>query len=241
MVPRRPQLDLATMPDPIHVDDAQLREMLSLLSHDLRNPLAAVLTNLEFSRRLLARTQGSSDLVEAIQDSVAACELVRRMLTNLDLLTKGRQQTATLQEADLVLLAREAIQRNDKHAVQSDLGLTLAPRVASARALVDRELIALALDNLLANAIQHAPRGSEVALQIEQQGALIELSVRDRGAIVPEDRRLAALGAETRYSRGLGLLAAHAAARATGAALAIGGNEEDGSVLTLSVEALTSA
>ena len=37
------------------VDDGQLRELLNVLSHDVRNPLAAIVTNLEAPFALPAR------------------------------------------------------------------------------------------------------------------------------------------------------------------------------------------
>ena len=239
------------MPDPIHVDDAQLRSMLSLLSHDLRNPLAAVLTNLEFSRRVLAKAQVNEDLDEAVLDSIAACELVRRMLANLDLLAKGARLKPTLQEIDVLALTRDLVHRNQKHADQAEMTLTLEAQVAGVRAMVDKELFALALDNLLANSIQHAPRGSTIEVALVHTGAVIELSVRDRGPVIPETQRAMALSPEghtstgraqeTRYSRGLGLLATDAAARATGMTLSLGGDSERGSCMTLALESLVTS
>jgi K+-sensing histidine kinase KdpD len=233
------------MTDPIHVDDAQLRAMLSLLSHDLRNPLAAVLTNLEYSRRVLAKTQAHEDLDEAIQDSVAACELVRRMLANLDLLTKGTSVKAFPQEVDVVALTREAVQRNQKHAAQGDATLALVSQLATARAVIDKDLFGLALDNLLANAIQHAPRGSEIAVSVARPGAALEVSIHDPGPVIPESHRALAVSPEghtskgrvpeARYSRGLGLLASEAAARASGMTLTLGGDDQGGSCMTLTI------
>jgi signal transduction histidine kinase len=233
------------MPDPLHVDDAQLRAMLALLSHDLRNPLAAVLTNLEVSRRVLAKTQGHEDLDEAIQDSVAACELVRRMLANLDLLAKGAGVRVVPQEVDVVALTRDAVQRNHKHAAQADETLAFSSQHATARAVIDKDLFGLALDNLLANAIQHAPRGSEIAVSVAQPGAAVEVSVHDAGPVIAEDHRALAVSPEghtskgrvpeARYSRGLGLLASEAAARASGMTLTLGGDDEGHSCMTLTI------
>jgi signal transduction histidine kinase len=46
-----------------------------------------------------------------------------------------------------------------------------------------------ALDNLLANALRFAPRGTEISLRAERRDTLWRVSVRDRGPGIPVEHR----------------------------------------------------
>jgi signal transduction histidine kinase len=53
----------------------------------------------------------------------------------------------------------------------------------------DVDGIRRALANLLANAVEHAPSGSEVRLGVRRSGDRVRIEVDDRGAGVPDDQR----------------------------------------------------
>ena len=110
-----------------------------------------------------------------------------------------------------------------------------------------KPLFALAVENLISNSIQHAPRGTPIEVRIERGDSTIVVSVIDAGKAVPPELREYALSAEshtpkgrsgpTRYGRGLSLLAARAAAGACGATLSLHG--EDGrSEMRLTVDTI---
>jgi len=90
--------------------------------------------------------------------------------------------------------------------------------------LADRGLVLRAVENALANTIEHAPRGSRVQVTIEagEEEAFIEL-VDARPSLPPR-----APGADTKslqnaFGRGLSLLCADLALRANGGRLEIAG------------------
>ena len=95
----------------------------------------------------------------------------------------------------------------------------LTVELYSGHRLADRPL---AVENLISNSIQHAPRGTPIEVRIERGDSTIVVSVIDAGKAVPPELREYALSAEshtpkgrsgpTRYGRGLSLLAARAAA-----------------------------
>jgi two-component system heavy metal sensor histidine kinase CusS len=232
------------MSDKLHLDDAELRSLLHLLSHDLRNPLAAIVTNLEFARRLVTRLDVDPDLTESIEDSVTACEVLRQIVSNFDVLVRGREVTVTLTELSLKREVEEVVKHCDARAQQASMTLQLDAPTA-AMALIDKTLFALALENLIANSIQHAPRGSVIRISISETPGEVRVAVHDDGAPIAPELRARAIGIEghtnkgrdegTRYGRGLGLLAAHAAAAASGATLEVG-QHDAGSELALRIE-----
>jgi signal transduction histidine kinase len=231
------------MTEKIHVDDKQLRELLHLVSHDLRNPLAAIVTNLEFAKRLLSRINVDPDLAESVEDSVTACDVLRRIVSNFDVLAKGRDLTTTPQEVEIGSAVEEVVKRCTDRATQGNLALELNGADLGKRAKLDRLLFSLAVENLISNSIQHGPRGSKITVDLRDGGDHVTMTVADAGPAVPPELREIALGAEghtptgrgdgTRYGRGLGLLSAHAAASACGCTLTLDGDATN--VFTLSV------
>lgn len=232
------------MPDPLHLDDAQLRELLHLMSHDLRNPLAAIVTNLEFAKRLLSRLSVDPDLSESVDDSVTACDVLRQIVANFDLLVKGRDLTVTLHEIDVAATVADVAKRCRERAEQAGLAIDLREAQVPMRTMIDKSLFALAVENLIANSLQHAPRRSTVVIELRSGAAdRADVVIADEGPAIAEALRETALGPQghthagrndgTRYGRGLGLLAANAAAAACGCELSVGG--ETTSVFTIGV------
>lgn len=234
------------MTEKLHIDDAQLRELLHLMSHDLRNPLAAIVTNLEFAKRLLTRLSVDPDLAESVEDSVTACDVLRRIVANFDVIVKGRELAVTLQETDIGAVVKDVARRCGDRAKQGGLEVTISGADDKLSTMLDRSLFSLAIENLLSNSLQHAPRGSTVRMTVAKSGDNAVLSIADDGSAVPEELRAIALGPEghtpsgrtdgSRYGRGLGLLAARAAAQACGCEIALRGTET--SILELTIPLL---
>jgi two-component system, OmpR family, sensor kinase len=235
------------MPDEFHLDDAQLREILQLVSHDLRNPLAAIVTNLEFAKRLLSRSSVDPDLVESVDDSVIACDVLRRIVANFDVLVRGRSMSVSMHEFDVAGAIVEVIGRCQARADQATLALEFQGAERRVRAMLDRQLFSLALENLIANSLQYAPRNSFVRVTLESNESRTRVAVEDNGSAVPEALRGHAVSAQahtpsgrtdaTRYGRGLGLLAAHAITTVMGCDLVLEGDAEH-SVIAIDIPML---
>ncbi len=215
------------------VDDATLRQLLRALSHDIRNPLAAVVTNLEFATRMLQRLEIDPDLTEAVDDSSAACEVLQRIVNNLDLLAKHDRLAGSMNEAALSPICQEVVKRCQSRAHQSGVTLTLQGQENMSRVVLDRTLIAVALENLVSNAIQHSPSGTAIRVELVEEPQALRISVHDEGGAIPAELRDLALSPKgntpkgrqpaSRYGRGIGLLAARMACAASGATLTMGG------------------
>ena len=213
------------MPDPLSVSDADLRQLCRLISHDLRNPLAAIVTNLEFARRMLEQFEADPDLREAVRDSVTACDVLRRIVSNFDLLSKGMPLKATMQDLELEEVVRDVVRRCAARAEQACLRLALeAP--GSTILFSDEALVALAVENLVDGSLQHAPADTEVSVSVVERDDVACVVVRDTGPPIDASLRDFALGVEahtssgrrdgTRYGRGLALLSARVAIEAIG-------------------------
>jgi signal transduction histidine kinase len=229
----------------------ELGEMLALLAHDLKNPLAAVLTNLGFVAGVLRDVDDASllDSREALVDARMACESMQRFCGNLELLAReatGRVSLAPMDPTplDLVGIVDEVVGKQSEAAQGRNLRVSVrAPERTYARA--DRELVLRATDNLLSDAVQHAPARTEITIDVAPRGeSEAAIVVRDAGPIVPANMRahaatplgqsLAKGRPDLRYGRGLALYAASLAAVGAGGRIEIG--EADGrSALSLVV------
>jgi K+-sensing histidine kinase KdpD len=209
-----------------------LGAQVCVMAHDLKNPLAALVTNLHFVRSSLG-DNGGADVAEALGDSVALCEVLERFTGNLDLLARrlvGRPAMVSLRDTTEDLVGRQT-----PHAAALGVRLDYERPSKVLVVEVDKELFGRAADNVLANAIEHAPQGSTVVVRLEREGAEhVAFVVRDEGpamAVELYEQILKTGGLsgtrrrpDGRVGRGLGLVCAELAATAAGARLEVGGD-----------------
>jgi signal transduction histidine kinase len=162
------------------------RRFIADASHELRNPLAIIGTNLD-----VAFTEPDAT-PEALRNQLL---VVRRAADRMaaivrDLLSLARLETpAYLQsEADLAAIAAEAGQEFDALAEQRGVRIErrLEPRLLI---LGDRDAIKRAIANLLDNAVRHAPPGSRIQLVSTRERDWVSVAVRDEGpGLAPEEQ-----------------------------------------------------
>ncbi len=193
-------------------------EFLGLVSHELREPLAAIkgsaTTLLEDSAAL-----DPAEMREFHRIIVAQSGHMRGLIS--DLLDAGRIDSGSLsvapepsELAELVERARDTfVGGGGRHGIVVDLPVGLP------RAMADRRRIVQVLNNLFANAARHAPESSPVRVAAVREGGHVEVSVADEGrGVAPEllprlfDKH-AGEGSKAGYGLGLaickGLVEAH--------------------------------
>lgn len=161
----------------------ELREYFSMLTHDLRIPLAAI--------------QGYADLLGRgpVNDRQARClrgiqnanssllELVRNLL---DAVRFDAGPVEMVTEAfDLEDLVREVVSNlgpsTSASRIQVDLDLV------DGRVVADRTRIGRVLTNLLGNALRYSGPGHPVLLRAVEKTGQVEIEVEDRGPGIPEE------------------------------------------------------
>ena len=219
----------------------ELAELLKVMTHDLRNPLSALLTNLHFLQTSLPDLD--SDVADALMDSVSLCDVLDRLITNVDILAKSDDPRVSNRfPTSLRQIAQAVVTRQRHQVLSAGLELAFEEGGPDALALVERDMFARAFENVVANAVEHAPPGTAITIEVQRGETEAWIAVRDGGAGVPPDLRERAVSAEgqtrgarqsdVRYGRGLGLLCADLAARAAGARLELDGGD-DHSILRL--------
>jgi PAS domain S-box-containing protein len=171
---------------------ATLGEMTASISHEVNQPLAAVVTNANACLRWLARQ--SPDLDEArtaveriIRDGSRASEVIGRIR---DLVKKSppRQDWLSINDTILEVIA---LARSEMHMNRVSLQTQLADNLPAVRA--DRIQLQQVILNLLINGIEAMNRSNEGSRQLristERDGAKrVLIAVRDSGVgLNPED------------------------------------------------------
>ena len=179
---------VVTMQDLAQLDkiERMRTEFLSLVSHELREPLAAITGSAD----TLLEEAGALDPAEMHEFHRIIVERAGHMRGLIsDLLDTGRIEAGTLsiapepsEVADLVQRARSAFQRVDgRQCVLVDLPNDLPPVMA------DRRRIVQVLNNLVTNAARHAPESSPIRIGAAHEDAYVAVSVSDEGrGVAPE-------------------------------------------------------
>lgn len=159
------------------------RRFVEDASHELRNPLAVIRSNLDTT---LADPDASVD------DLRSAAEQVNRSVDRMarvvdDLVTFARHETRPQQLTlvDLGELGRQTVAEFEAYAANHDVALTHdAP--GGLLSLADAGSLRQAVANLLSNALRVSPGGSEVRVTAGGDGSWVWLAVEDQGPGIPE-------------------------------------------------------
>lgn len=211
-------------------------EFVADTSHELRNPLLAIQTNLE----LLQQLPTVEDQTECVMEAAQQVHRMSRLVA--DLLVLARADADQLIERQLVAL-RPLVQRIAEE-TQHGAGdrTVVVGRCDPVHLQADEDRVAQMLVNLMDNAIQHtSPRG-RIVLSLEQENNWALLSVADDGDGIserdlphiferfyraPEDKRRNAPGT------GLGLAIVKHLAEAHGGRVSVQSARGSGSSFTI--------
>jgi len=167
--------------------DEVRRDFIANISHELKTPIGAV--------SLLAEA-----LTEAAKDPVQVKKFAKRLTKESERLTRITKeiiQLSRLQAADAISkpelvdiddVVAQAIDQNQVAAESSRIKL-VSGGDAGAEVYGDEPLLAVALHNLVANAIQYSPKGSRIGVGVTNSDGVVEIAVTDQGIGIPEDER----------------------------------------------------
>ena len=166
--------------------DRRKDQFLSVLGHELRNPLAAIRTALQITALRDASVEQSASARRVIERQVE--HMVRLIDDLLDVnRVIGGQVALDACPVDVGEALRAAVQEQRTSAVQRRQTLTLdAPAPVIARA--DRTRLEQVFVNLLGNAMKYSEPGGTVAVSLAREGHEAVVRFRDTGiGIAPAD------------------------------------------------------
>lgn len=162
---------------------AALGRITSGVAHEVKNPLNAMVLQLEILKAKLAgHGPEVKPQIETLSSEIR--RLDRVVKTFLDF---TRPVKLRLSETDLDQMVREVFTLAEPEARQNNVRLMIERNGAVARLKVDRDLFKQALLNLVLNGCQAMPSGGELKIRPRKTERHVELEISDQGMGIPAD------------------------------------------------------
>ena len=223
-------------------------ELLSVVSHDLRNPLSAIMGNINLLRRRLVGAgleEQEREMVMLARVEGAASRMVALVEELLDF---GRLQAGTalslqLASVDLVALARELVAETG--GTTSRHKIILQTEEEQLLGLFDATRIERVLSNLLSNAVKYSPDGGNISVTLRREvvegAAWAVIEVDDQGVGIPKEElphifewfRRAENVSGRISGAGIGLATSRLTVEQHGGSISVGSREGEGTTFTV--------
>ena len=181
-------LDNARLHDTVRASLRSRDEMVGVVSHDLRNPVAAVKM---LSRTLLKGDGGDTmqarDSLELIAQAAEQMDALIRDLLDVNRLDAGKLSIAPL-AVDPSILLTESLQTLRPLVDEKGIHLDLQIESGLPKVMADRERIQQTLSNLVGNAIKFSESGSKIVVLARKDSDAVVISVLDKGKGISADQ-----------------------------------------------------
>jgi signal transduction histidine kinase len=213
-----------------------LNEMFAgILGHDLRNPLAAIIT----SARLAMKRAENDRIEKPLSRILSSGDRMTRMIDQLLDLTRvrlGGGIPILPTECDLLPVVRQVIDELDGAHPASTLHAT---SLGDTSGSWDQDRLSQLFSNLVGNAVQHGVAAGVVAVTVDGRGVdSVRVAVHNRG-VIPTDRLatlfepLAAQRLQKSTGLGLGLFITRELVRAHGGSIDVRSEQSAGTTFTV--------
>jgi|GEM_PF-5092145 len=208
----------------------QREQTLSLLVHDMKNPLSGVISNVEYLRTAVNELPKlDPELPSCAMDILQGSRRLYRMVQSLLDINQSEDGLLAVdsQRVDVRELLDAAHSTCRARLRDKDMQLVLSCPEKKLELLGDHDMLVRLLANLLDNAISATSNGGTIELSAEEKPGVIELRVKDQGPSLPASERVRLQRdsltplRNSRARRGLGLRACRVLAEAHGGKLSL--------------------
>jgi signal transduction histidine kinase len=149
--------------------DKEKNELLGIVAHDLRNPLAGIRIHAEIIELFFSSNE------KILKHAIGIMASVDEMTELINLLLDGHRIESGafvphLSSVSLALLP-DFIQRYQTRATAKNIVIDYEPSPQELRILTDESALRQVLDNLISNAVKYSPQGKRIRIFLEEREA----------------------------------------------------------------------
>ncbi|MDO4661518.1 MAG: HAMP domain-containing sensor histidine kinase [Tissierellia bacterium] len=160
------------------VNTQNRKNQISALTHDLKTPLSIVQGNAE----LLKETDLDKDQEQLVDYIIKNSKRLTDYISTLILVNKTDDLIKiNLKEIDSKVLVDEITQIADEICIVNNRKIKKTIDIENKKIMLDLDLIERAIGNVLANAMEYSPAGSDIELSIIENDNFLEIKVMDNG------------------------------------------------------------
>ncbi|MEK7169467.1 MAG: ATP-binding protein [Patescibacteria group bacterium] len=167
-------------------------EFISVAAHQLRTPLTAINWSFESLNKILGSEK--PDMAEIANLAKEGWQLTERSLKIVnDLLNAARIEEGrfgfNFEETDLAEFVGKIMKESELAAKEYGIKIVFSPGSRTFRVRIDKELMGIALANILDNAMKYNVKNGEVDILLENEPGSdsAKLTIKDTGVGIPEE------------------------------------------------------
>lgn len=157
------------------------RDFVANASHELKTPVSAIISSSEALR--LAVERGDESAVRFAGQIEGSARQLDRLVADLLDLSRLERDEPELDPLNFDHLVQEEVER--VRTVADEHGIDVTLRVAPAQVAGSRRDVAIAVRNLLDNAIRYTPAGGSIGAELDVVGDEAVLRISDTGEGIP--------------------------------------------------------
>lgn len=229
----------------VKIARARQRHLTGFIVHDLRAPLANVMTSLYAIKEAYGEGLTQQQL-KYLDMSLVSCNRMTNLINSiLDLSAlEDDKWKVHLADSDIRKTVDDAVSQVSAWAQRNKLTIHSNYETVSTVLHTDQLLLTRVLVNLLSNAIKASPPDSSITLTVEEHGQEMTFSVIDQGVGVPREKQASVFDAFVKYEydnevfktgSGLGLTFCRTAVKELGGRIWIESGEGAGTKVTVAL------
>lgn len=165
-------------------------EMLGIVAHDLKNPIASVRMSTQFIKRSLASPKGENLLEPALERIDRVTHRMERLIEDLLVVDKIESGIFSLnfKKEDLSSLLSDIADSTKPLADEKNIRFVAEVPSHLGQAVCDRDRLMQVFSNLLGNAIKFTPQSGTVAIEATAFDGEVLVTVKDSGPGIPPEQ-----------------------------------------------------
>lgn len=165
-------------------------EILEIVSHDLKNPLGAILMNASLLFRRLPADPDIRPVRKQLEVIQRSADRMKRLIEDLLDLAKVEAGRLPIEPKPIAVapLVSAAVEMLEPSATQKQIQIEEAVQAMGDGVYCDRERVLQVFSNLIGNAVKFTPERGKVIVRAEAKNDEVQFEVIDTGSGIAEDQ-----------------------------------------------------